>query len=84
MANAVLCAWLVLTRLPEPVAVEAERASVARTGWAGRTLAWGLLAAVLAIFGGWAFKRAVFGDRFAPHFYTDHIRVGPNNTNDKK
>ncbi len=83
VANATLCTWLVLARLPE-MAGAGETSGATPSPWIGRTLAWGLLAAVLAISAGWGFKRAVFGDHFAPYFYMDHIRFGPNNTNDRK
>jgi len=84
IANASLCTWLVLSRLPDASATPAEIVGVTRSVWIGRTLAWGSLLAVLAILAGWSFKRAVFGGRFAPGFYMDHIRFGPNNTNDRK
>jgi hypothetical protein len=44
----------------------------------------GLLGAVAISFAGWGLKRALFGDQFSGQFYMDHIRFGPNNTNDKR
>jgi hypothetical protein len=84
IANALFCTWLVLSRLPEPAVLPSQAGGVTRSGWIGRTVAWGSLLGVLAVLAGWSFKRAVFGDRFAPYFYMDHIRFGPNNTNDRK
>ena len=33
---------------------------------------------------GWGLKTALFGDKFAGYVNDNHIRFGPNNTNDKK
>jgi hypothetical protein len=44
----------------------------------------GLVAAALISVSGLCVKRALFGDAFAGFFYKDHIRFGPNNTNDQK
>lgn len=44
----------------------------------------GLAAAVLVPAAGWTVKRALYGDAFSGYFYVDHIRFGPDNTNDKR
>ncbi|MCX6624281.1 MAG: hypothetical protein NTY38_25100, partial [Acidobacteria bacterium] len=82
-ANALACTFLVLAApASTPAGFTAEGAP--RAGWLRRTVAFGVLAAVGCTFGGWALKRALFGDTFAPGFYMDHIRFGPNNTNDRR
>lgn len=52
--------------------------------WPRRMAALGVIAVLLSAFGGWAVKRALYGDSFAGYFYMDHIRFGPNHTNDKR
>jgi hypothetical protein len=44
----------------------------------------GLLALVMTSAGGWIWKRWLFGDQYTGYFPTNHIRFGPDNTNDKK
>ena len=80
--HAVLCTWLILaapavTRVPEPAATNYQ--------WPiGRVVLMGLLTAVAISFSGWGLKKAMFGDTFAGYFNANHIRFGPENTNDKK
>lgn len=51
--------------------------------WIRRTVALGLLGAVITVFGCWGWKLALYGDAAVPGA-TNHIRFGPQNTNDKK
>jgi len=81
--NALLCTYLVMGAAA-PAAAEIAPAGPAYAGWLRRSVALGLLSAVGCSFGGWALKRRLFGDAFAPHFYMNHIRFGPNNTNDRR
>lgn len=71
-----LCMWLLLT------SPSVDVASV--VSWPRRMLAIGLAAAILSPLAGWSVKRALYGDVFGGYFYMDHIRFGPNNTNDKR
>ncbi len=80
--NALVCTYLVLAP-PLPDA-ELALAGFPYSGGLRRTLVLGALTAVGCSFGGWALKRSLIGDAFAPHFYMDHIRFGPNNTNDRR
>jgi hypothetical protein len=52
--------------------------------WIRNTIAVGLLGAVAASLAGWGIKRGLYGDRTAGSIYHNHIRFGPNNTNDKR
>jgi hypothetical protein len=81
--NALVCTYLVLSA-PESAPPGFAPAGTPYAGWLRRSIALGLLAVVGSTFGGWALKRALFGDAFAPYFYMDHIRFGPNNTNDRR
>lgn len=84
VVNALVCTWLVVVGMPNPSAEPAaapEYAYRLSTKW---ILMLGLGVAVLSIFGGWGLKRTLYGDKFAPGFYTNFIRFGPNNTNDVK
>ena len=81
--NALMCTALVMARAaPAPAGIAPAGSPYA--GWLRRSAALGVLAAVGSTFGGWALKRGLFGDSHAPHFYMDHIRFGPNNTNDRR
>lgn len=71
-----VCMWLLLTPPPADPA--------AFPPWPRNMLAIGLAAAMISPIAGWAVKRALYGDRFGGYFYMDHIRFGPNNTNDKR
>ena len=81
--NALVCTYLVMCA-PESTPAGFSPGGSPYQGWLRRTVALGLLAAVGCTFGGWALKRALFGDAFAPYFYMDHIRFGANNTNDRR
>ncbi|MCL5744178.1 MAG: hypothetical protein M1541_09675 [Acidobacteria bacterium] len=81
--NALACTYLVMCA-PESTLPGIFPGGSPYQGWLRRTVALGLLAAVGCTFGGWALKRALFGDTFAPYFYMDHIRFGANNTNDRR
>lgn len=51
--------------------------------WIRKTVAIGLLGAVLVVFASWGTKLALYGNSPVP-FSVVHIRFGPNNTNDKR
>ncbi len=71
-----ICMWLLLASPPVR--------STAVPAWPSRMLAIGLAAAIVAPVAGWTVKRALYGDKFGGYFYMNHIRFGPNNTNDKR
>ena len=50
--------------------------------WIRKSLALGLIGAVLAIFAAWGVKQMMFGGQAIP-YSTVHVRFGPDNTNDK-
>lgn len=80
--HVLLCTWLLLvgpTTVREP-----ENAELTDRWPIGRAAVFGLLMAMATTLGGWAVKRELFGDTFAGAASVDHIRFGPNNTNDKK
>jgi hypothetical protein len=84
MLHAIACTVLMLgsTQLPR---AEQPRDTGPVYSWTVRkTVAAGLAAAVAVIALGWGVKRVLFADAFAPSFYTDHIRFGPNNTNSQR
>ncbi len=80
--QAVACTALVLN--PPGAPPPAEVGPVYAGGASRRMITAAALLGVLAIFGGWSVKRALYGDTFAAGFYMDHIRFGPNHTNDKR
>jgi len=51
--------------------------------WIRKTVALGLLGALLVGFASWGTKLALYGDSPVP-FSVVHVRFGPNNTNDKR
>ena len=79
--HAVLCTLLALwpaVRQFEPRQSAAPRRSI------GAILAAGVLLCAATIGVCFSGKQMMFGEEFAPGFYMDHIRFGPNNTNDQK
>lgn len=93
VVNGLVCTWLVVVGMPtlsaepSPVLEYAYRLS---TKW---RLVLGLGVALISIFGGWELKRVMYRDKaaggqyrdkFAPGFYMNHIRFGPDNTNEVK
>jgi hypothetical protein len=51
--------------------------------WIRKTVAFGLLGAVVVVFASWGQKLALYGSSHVPYAGM-HIRFGPNNTNDKR
>jgi hypothetical protein len=83
--NAIACTWLVLAGSQPSSSFDAT--AVADIEWSRcirRIIAGGLLAAVVTVCAGWVVKRALFGDTFAGSFPHNHIRFGPDHTNDTK
>ena len=76
---ALLLAWSDPDKLLQP-----EANGPTYRGRMARAAIVGLLAGALICSACWGIKRALFGDNFAGYFYTNHIRFGPNNTNDKR
>lgn len=80
--HVLLCTWLLLAGSMVPRAT--APAETAPEWPIGRTLLANLLVILVTTFGGWSLKRGLFGDRFAGSFNANHVRFGPDNTNDKK
>ena len=51
--------------------------------WIRKTVAFGLLAAVVIVFASWGEKLALYGNAHVPGGGVQ-VRFGPNNTNDKR
>ncbi|MCX6624969.1 MAG: hypothetical protein NTY38_28695, partial [Acidobacteria bacterium] len=84
IVHALACMALMLHRSREDhVRVSAAAPEVYRPGML-RTLSAGALLLLVAVFSGWMVKRALYGSQVAGSQYTDHIRFGPNNTNNIK
>jgi hypothetical protein len=81
--NAIVCTFMLL-RMPSPLPVVKPVPGPVYVGWGRLAVVLGLLAIIGSSLGGWVVKRALFGDAFAGYFYINHIRFGPNNTNDKR
>ncbi|MFN0168144.1 MAG: hypothetical protein ACKV22_17095 [Bryobacteraceae bacterium] len=79
--QAIACTALVLH--PARVAPPISSGPIYR-GASSRMIVSATLLGILAIFAGWSLKRALYGDTFAVGFYMDHIRFGPNHTNNKR
>jgi hypothetical protein len=83
MIHAIACTTLMLAMSREARPLPARDAEPLYRWSVARTMAAGLAAALIVCAAGWGVKRALYGDVVAGGFYTDHIRFGPNNTNDK-
>ena len=81
--HAILCTLFVLW-VANPVSVLLPNQSRSAQMPVRMIVASGLIALAVASIAGWGVKRKLFGDTFAGHFYMDHIRFGPTNTNDIK
>ena len=81
-ANAILCTTIVLAWTPCPVSNEDQLVGSAGQKRTQLIVVISLFAALASAFAGWEVKRWLYDDRFARGFYMDHIRFGPNNTND--
>jgi len=88
--HAVLCTALMLGSAPETVHPEAavELPTLVPASLR-KVVVLGLLTAVLSSLAGCTLKRMLFGDKVGGvkargGFYMDHIRFGPNNTNNTK
>jgi hypothetical protein len=80
----ILCVALMFYGSERGVTVIAQDAGATPLIGIPRLVAVGLVAAALTSVSGLCVKRALFGDAFAGFFYKDHIRFGPNNTNDQR
>ena len=80
--HVLLCTWLMLAA---PAVMHVPKPTETGFPWPiRRVLLAGFLIAGAISCGGWGLKRALFGDTFAGYFNANHIRFGPDNTNDKK
>ena len=83
-AATIICTWGMIAGTPPAEVPEARvEAPVSRNGFAW-AIALGLSLFVVSSLAGWGSKRMLFGDKFVPYFYRDHIFFGPKNTNDVK
>lgn len=84
VVNAIVCTWLVVVGMP---AESPEEGSLPDNAYA-LSFKWvlvvGLGIALASSFGGWELKRVMYRDKTAGHFYMNHIRFGPHNTNEIK
>jgi hypothetical protein len=82
--HAVLCTALMLSSAPKTLTTESAVIPQPAAPTLRKILAFGLLAAVLSSLAGCTVKRMLFGDNVGGGFYMNHIRFGPNNTNNTK
>jgi len=83
--NAVFCTVLMAVgSIAQPHrAVEGEVMDGSYLPWIRKTVAFGLLGAVVIIFASWGQKLALYGTSHVPYAGV-HNRFGPNNTNDQR
>lgn len=82
--NALICTAIVLAGPADPIPISDPSADSVPQRPSRVLLVVSLLAALASVFAGYQTKRILYLDAFARGFYMDHIRFGPNNTNDTR